>query len=131
MNPLTSQSQPWPGSFSPCQLLFIVNLPDPYETEVLSDLGLLGLICTLKRLRTQSDHPEIQDAPIWTHKQEKPSALGLSNCPAHEVPREQLFCSGSLEWGEGRRMPAGGALWSEGFLELFEHLDMCSLLDSS
>ena len=47
------------------------------------------------------------------------------------LPREQLFCSGSLQWGEGRRMPAGGALWSEGFLELFEHLDMCSLLDSS
>ena len=42
-----------------------------------------------------------------------------------------LPAPGSLEWGEGRRVPAGGALWSEGFLELFEHLDMCSLLDSS
>lgn len=47
------------------------------------------------------------------------------------LPREKLFCTGSLEWGEGRRMPAGGALWSEGFLELFGHLDICSLLDSS
>lgn len=91
VNPLTFTVTTLARFLLPLSAAVHRTYPTPMEQEKsFLTWDFWGWSVPWRGLRTQSDHPEIQDAPL-THKRKSP-LLWVFSHTLHKVPREKLFC---------------------------------------